>query len=459
MKKAVFVVGFLCNYSLLIGQTQHNPINILRYNDDFNSVKSDSAKEGFNKLKHIPLGSKANISFGGELREQYQYFRNLNFGDVPPATVKSSVGQLWHRVMMHSNIEIGKKLRVFVQMNSTFRFFNPNPVTPEIDENRLSLHQAFIDYNFHKNWMLRIGRQEMGYGNNRLLTFREGPNTRLTFDAAILKYKTAKRKIDFLAVTPVLSKQFAFDDVSFKDYVWGVYGTEYVIPKKLSVDYYFLNFTSNGRRYNFVPGKENRQSFGVRLFSQNKGFNYELESTYQTGSFNDLNIAAYGLSADINYKLNSKLNFITGVSANYISGDKNNTDNKLNTYNLLFSKPSYGLAAPIGSSNIININPYLRINPLKKLSVYTGVYFMQRQINRDGTYSPGMAQVRPSPANLFESAEKNIGTQYAIETTYELNQHFSFAADAAFFKAGNYVKETGKGLDISYFAFKAAFKF
>jgi Alginate export len=459
MKKMIVVAYFMCVGNYTIAQRPQSPINMLRYNDNFSFLKSDSNKTGLNKLKYIKLGKDATISFGGEIREQYQYFRNLNFGDVPPTTKKISVGQLWHRVMLHGNIEVGKKLRVFLQMNSTFRFFNPNPVTPEIDENQLSLHQAFIDYNITKKWMLRIGRQEMGYGNNRLLTFREGPNTRLTFNAAIVKYKTEKRKVDFLAITPVVSKQYVFDDVCFKDKVWGVYGTEYLIPKRLSVDYYFLHFTSNGRRYNYVGGKEKRQSFGFRLFSQNKKLNYELEGTYQTGRFNNLDILAYGLSGDINYQIDAKFHLIAGISANYISGDKNNADNQLNTYNLLFSKPSYGLAAPIGSSNIININPYFKINPVKKLSVYAGVYWMQRQSSQDGTYSPGMAQVRPLPSNLFTSSKKKIGTQYALETSYEMNQHFSFAIDAAYFKAGNYVKETGKGLNIAYWAFKATFKF
>jgi Alginate export len=441
------------------GFSQVSSINILRYNDNFTAVKNDTAKKGFNTLKYIPLGKKSYVSFGGELREQYQYFDNLNFGDVPPTTKEISTGQLWHRVMLHSNVEIGTKVRIFVQLNSTFRFFNSNPVTPEIDENQLSLHQAFIDYKFGKHFLLRAGRQEMGYGNNRILTFREGPNTRLAFDAVVLKYTNQKRKIDLLAITPVVSKQFVFDDQSFKETVIGIYGTEYFVPKKLLVDYYVLNFKSDTRRYNFVTGKENRQSFGLRFFSQNPVFNYELESTYQTGKFNNANIRAYAFSADVNYVVNKKLHFIIGLGGNYISGDKDKNDNKLNTYNLIFSKPSYGLAAPIGSSNIENINPYIKINPLNNLSLYAGVYFMKRQNNQDGTYSPGMAQVRPNSANLFVSTKHQIGTQYAIETSYNVNQHISFAIDAAFFKAGEYVKETGKGLDISYLSFKGAFKF
>jgi hypothetical protein len=459
MKNTFIAFIFILKLNLIFGQAPQNPINILRANDNFNFVKKDSIRKGFNALKYIKLGEKANISFGGELREQYQYFDNLNFGDVPPTTKETSVGQLWHRVMVHSNLELDSKVRIFTQLSSTFRFFNPNPLTPEIDENRLSLHQAFIDYSFHKNWMLRLGRQEMGYGNSRILTFREGPNTRLTFDAAILKYKTDKRKIDFLAVTHVISNPNAFDDVSFKEFVVGVYGTEYFIPKKLLVDYYVFNFESDTRKYNFVSGSENRQNFGLRIFSQNPKLNYELESTYQTGTFNNHKINAYGFSSDINYKIETKYNSTFGVGANYFSGDKNKSDNELNTYNLIFSKPSYGLASPIGSSNIENINPYLKVNPIKKLSVYAGVYFMMRQSTQDGTYSPAMGQVRPRPTNLFVSDKKSIGTQYALETAYELNKNISFAIDAAYFKAGNYVKETGKGLDIRYISFKSTFKF
>jgi hypothetical protein len=459
MKTYILCLILLLNSVVVFAQAPNNPISILRYNDNFSAVKNQTNKTGFDKLKHIPLGKKANISFGGELREQYQYFDNLNFGDVPPTVKEVSVGQLWHRIMVHSNIEIGKKVRVFTQLNSTLRFLNPNPITPEIDENQLSLHQAFIDYNINQNWQVRVGRQEIGYGNNRLITFREGPNTRLTFNAGIIKYKNAKRKIDLLAITPVVSNQGVFDDVSFKDFVFGMYATENFIPKKLMMDYYVLNFLSEGRKYNFVGGKENRQSMGVRFFSQNPKLNYELETTYQTGKFANQNIAAGGLSADVNYKLQKSKNIILGIGANYFSGDENKMDNQLNTYNLIFSKPSYGLAAPIGSSNLINVNPYIKLNPIKKMSLLTGVYFLHRQSNQDGTYSPGMAQVRPTPASLFASTKKSIGTQYALEASYDANKNISFAVDGAYFNAGKYVEETGKGKNITYIAFKGVFKF
>ena len=84
---------------------------------------------------------------------------------------------------------------------------------------------------------------------------------------------------------------------------------------------------------------------------------------------------------------------------------------------------------------------------------------MQRQSNQDGTYSPGMAEVRPTPTNLFTSTAREIGTQYAVETNLEINHHFSFAVDAAYFNAGQYVKETGNGKNITYLAGKVTLKF
>lgn len=432
---------------------------MLRYNDNFSNLNNDTVhKKGFQKIKYIRLSNESNISFGGELREQFQYYHNQNFGDVPASFAKVSAGQLWQRVMVHTNIELGNKLRIFAQLGSTLRFFNPNPAVAEIDENQLSLHQAFIDYHFQKNWLLRVGRQEISFANHRLITFREGPNTRLPFDAAVIKYHSGKRKVDVFEMSPVISKTGVLDDQSFKDIIIGAYATEQIVPRKLSIDYYVLNLNTKRRKYNYVAGKENRQSYGFRIFSENSKFNFELEATYQSGKFNESTISALGISADISYKIMPANKFIVGMGSNYMSGDKSKNDNRLNTYNLLFSKPQYGLTAPIGATNLVNINPYVKINPTKKSNVYLSSYFMWRQSNQDGTYSPLAVELRPAPALIF-TTKKRIGTLLAMESNYAVNRNLSFAIDASYFFAGSYVKATGKGKDITYLSFKGTYKF
>jgi len=458
MRKIIVAVTLLLGTLFAQGQ-----INIVRYNDKFSYLKNDTIpKKSFEKIKYIHLYKTINISFGGELREQFQYYNNQNFGDVPPSFKQASTVHLWHRAMAHTNIELGIKFRIFAQFGSTFRFINHNPLTPEIDENKLSLHQAFIDYSFQKKWLVRLGRQEISYGNHRLITFREGPNTRLAFDAAIFKYHSEKRRIDIFAFTPVTSMQGIFDDKSFEDLIFGIYATDNIVPNKILLDYYFLNFNSNKRRYYYAAGEENRQSYGVRIFSQKPTLNYELEATYQSGRFNQLNISAYGISADVNYKFVSRHNFIIGLGSNYMSGDKNKNDHQLNTFNSIFSKPPFGLIAPIGLSNIVNINPYFKIDPTQKWNVYAGVYQMWRQSNQDGTYSPGAGgalETRPIPRLLSTSTKKQIGTLLVMESSYFVNSHLSFGFDASYFFKGQYVKETGKGKNITYCSFKGSYKF
>ena len=452
---------FAFTFLLTILATQaQSQIDLLRYKDDFSYLRADTVrKKGTEKLKYLPFGTLGNVSLGGEIREQLQYFRNFNFGDPPSHPNQSDTWQLWHRAMAHANIELGIKTRIFSQVGSTFRFLNNNAPIPEIDENHLSLHQLFGEYKFSKTWSARVGRQEMSYGSHRLITFREGPNTRLSFDAMVIKYNSQKTTLDLIALSPAVSRKGVFDDGTFKDFVIGIYATERVIPKKLVLDYYFLNFDSHRRKYNYKEGIDSRRVTGIRTFSQSHVASYEAEATYQFGSFNNLRVNAYSFSADINFTLIPKGGLIFGIAGNYVSGDKGDNDSELNTYNPLFSKPQYGLTAPIGASNVITFNPYLSISPIRKLNVLAGAYFMWRQSNHDGTYTPDGTELRPRPEKLLTATERKIGTLLVLESNYTVNSNISFGLNASLFFAGKFLDQTGKGKDITYLSLKAGYKF
>jgi Alginate export len=439
---------------------QNRPINMLRYNDNFDFLANDSiVKKGHQKLKMIPLSKTANLSIGGDVREQLMHTENQNFGDVPPTTKAVSVTQLWHRIMLHGDVKLGKKVRIFTQLNSTLRLFNPNPKI-EIDENKLGLHQTFVELHPSTPLSIRVGRQELSYGNNRILTFREGPNNRLAFDAVVLKWQNPSLRIDAIVAWPVFQKPEIGDDDAFKESVSGIYATKTLVAQKVFLDFHTLYFKSNRIKYNLETGDEKRVSIGTRLFSRNPNFNYEIEATYQTGSFNSLTINALSISYDLKYVLLKKSNLTLGLAGNYITGDKNKSDTQLNSYNLVYSKPSFGLAAPIGASNIVNINPYIQWSPLPKLQLLTGVYFLSRQSKQDGIYTPNMIQTRPNRKEvLFNTTTQNIGNQYVFEAAYTLNNQWAFYFDTAYFTAGDFTKATGKGLPIGYYSVKSSFKF
>ncbi|MDI9256790.1 alginate export family protein [Flavobacterium sedimenticola] len=458
INKPTFFITALLFFTVISTSKAQNKISWLRYEDDFTSLKKDSIKKGLDKIKYMPLGQNNYISLGGEFRDKWQYYDNLNFGDVPPSYSKTDVFQYLRRIMLHANIEFGNHFRFFMQLNHTSRDGNSNPLTPEIDENQLSLHQAFAELK-RTNWNFRLGQQELFYGNHRLITFREGPNTRQAFNGLLIKRKFNNGTLDFFAVSKVISKQYVFDDESMHDGLLGIYGTQFYRQRKLGLDYYVVNFQSRDRRYNYQTGYENRQTYGIRLFSNLKTVNVELEGAYQSGTFNDLTIEAYNVLADANLSVFSSKRGLIGFTAHVASGDKNNTDHKLNSYNLLYAKPAYGLVAQIGATNILSFSPYIKINPLSKLNVLAQVFFLSRNSSQDGTYAPGMIQNRPKPNALFATEKRTLGQLYLLETIYRQNKNYSLAFDASYFKAGSYPKATGKGENILYVSLKSTFKF
>ncbi|WP_162128444.1 alginate export family protein [Flavobacterium phycosphaerae] len=458
MTKYIIYLATLIASLIAYNSGAQNKISWVRYDDDFTVLRKDSLKKGLDQLKYIPLGKNHFISFGGEWREQVQHYNHLNFGDVPPTYSDATISQLWHRLMIHTDIELGSHFRFFMQLSNTARFFNDNPMVPEIEENQLSLHQAFGELKFN-NWNFRLGHQELFYGNHRLITFREGPNTRQAFDGLLVKRKFKNGSLDFFAVSKVISKQYVFDDESMHDGLLGIYGTQFYANRKLGLDYFLVNFQSRDQKYNYQSGYENRQTCGIRLFSNLKIVNFELEGAYQTGKFNDLTIEAYSVLADVNITVLPAKKGIIGLAVSLASGDKDSTDGKLNTYNLLYAKPAYGLVAPIGATNMVSLSPYVKINPVQKLNVLAQVFFMGRNSNQDGTYSPGMVQNRPKPNALFITNKKTLGQLYVLETNYQQTKNVSFALDASYFDIGSYPKATGVGKDILYLSFKSAFRF
>src|SRR5258707_2414597 len=81
-------------------------------------------------------------SFGGEARESYERFGNQNFG----LSVPSPNGYLLQRYLLHADVHLGSRLRLWTELNSSFensRVGGPQPVT---EEDKLDLHQGFGEF-------------------------------------------------------------------------------------------------------------------------------------------------------------------------------------------------------------------------------------------------------------------------------------------------------------------------
>jgi hypothetical protein len=430
----------------------------LRFDDDFSYLKADSLKTTWKeKIKNVSLGTSFQLSLGGESREQYQSYEHVNFGEVPSDFVTDSPHQLMHRIMFHANLAYKNTFRLFAQLNNTARFLNPNPINSQIDENLLSTHQLFVDYKFNNHWIFRVGQQELAYGSERFVASREGPNTRLTFQAATLKYISPRNKLDFFTSKPMKMNTGVFDDVPASESLYGFYYMHSSSKSRFNVDLFYFNSESNLRQYMFKKGNENRHTFGTRLYSSLGPWNYDVELAKQVGEFDELSISSYMAVWDFNVSLVQY--FYLGFSGNYVPGDKSNSDSQLNTFNTLYAKPPFGQTVSLNITNTINFSPYVRYQHTNKWLATLRSSFVTRESLADGIFTPNMMPLRPILGKNRDSNAQRVGNIFALDVNYFPTKNVSLQFELGYCEAGDYMSDTGNGRDVMYFALKNAFKF
>ena len=448
-----FILGMLFQHH---GYAQN--IARLRYDDDFAYLKTDSLKHTWKeKIKNIPMSADLQLSFGGEWREQYQSYEHLNFGEVPADFITASPHQIMHRIMFHANLNFKKSFRIFAQLNNTARFLNPNPITSQLDENLLSIHQLFLDTHIMGNWLLRVGRQEYTWGQERFVATKEGPNTRHPFYGATLKYVTPHNKLDIFTSNPIKMNPGVFDDVRSSESFSGIYYMYTPSKSRHNFDLYYFNLESNLREYMFKKGNEVRHTFGTRWYSSLGSWNYDVEFAKQLGSFNQWSISSYMAVWDFN--VSPSRYFYLGFSGNYVPGDNSSSDNELNTFNTLYARPPFGQTVSLNISNTINISPYLRYQHTNKWLATLRASFISRESLADGIFTPNMTPLRPILGKKIVSEAGQVGNIFALDTNYFPTKNLSLQFELGYCVAGDYMSDTGNGRNVLYFALRNAFKF
>ena len=427
---------------------QEVPFKPLRYDENYTYLKNDTTTNWYHQLKFNPLSRDKAVYFsiGGEVRYQYFYFRNQDWGEAPA----DKDGFVLTRYLGHVDLHAGKHFRTFIQLQSSLA--NGEAETPSpVDQNLLDLHQAFFDYSITPATgsflALRAGRQELSYGSQRLVAVREAPNNRQSFDAAKLMYSRKNLKLDLFYSYYVPARPEIFDDRFNKDTkFWGVYGAFTKIPVVQNFDLYYLGIHKKATSFDDGAGMEMRHTIGTRLWEITPTWQYDLEGAYQLGNFVKGQISAWTMSANISYTFNrAKLKPQIGLKTEAISGDRHHGDGRLNTFNPLFPKGAYfGLAALIGPYNLLDIHPYIQFNLTKRL-VFAEDYDMFWRMNRnDGLYAVnGRILYSGNAGNA-----KQIGRQLGSELQYTINKYLYFRQELTWFSAGDFLKQAGPGKDI-----------
>jgi Alginate export len=438
---------------------------LLRQDEDYRYLSNPACGNDYwDRLKYVQLRSDADtfFTFGGEIREWYEGYRNASWGYGPQDTN----GYLLQRLSIYSDIHAAPRCRLFVQLTSDIEAGRNGGPRPVIDESKLFFEEAFADITLSKEpgdkLVLRLGRQEFELGDGRLVDVREGPNVRQTFDGASLNWKTSSWNINGFALKPVLNGTGVFDaPPDHGSTFWGVYAV-HPIPKMKggNIDLYYLGLARKDAVFEIGSADELRHTVGGRLWGRRGGWSYDSEAAFQGGSFGARNIRAWGTGHDTSFTFRSiRLQPQIGTSALVASGSHGDSQLDLGTLNPLFPTGYYfgqGGIALLGPSNLMAIGPKIGLQFAKSLSVVADNNVFWRTSLQDGLYGPGVNLLVSGQGN----SERYVGTQPSVGAYWNANRHLSVSAAYAHFYVGSFLMNASpQGKDVNYAAVWTTYKF
>jgi hypothetical protein len=447
---------------------KHPDIALLRQDEDYSFLRDPKCRTEFwDWIKYLPLSHAGAIrlTLGGEVRQDYEYFRNNNFGSGP----QSSYGYSLQRYMLHSDLHLGPHIRTFLQFMSALEFGQNGGPRPSIDQDQLDVHQAFVDIDFEVakfHLTLRGGRQELEYGTGRLVDVREGPNVRITFDGFRIIAQRESFRIDGFVTSPVLNLNGGgvFENPpDFKTLFWGIYATipTVVIPHG-SLDLYYLGLDLRDATFFSGTAHESRQTVGARFWGNAGLYDYDFEGMYQFGRFGTGPVQAWNLSwyqgvtigpkrARVHFKL----------TADIASGSLHPSGPSLETFNALFPIGKYlGQIGVLGPANFIRLHPGITLQLAEQVSLGPDWNFFWRESLNDGIYNPSIIPFAPPPGMpLPPNSSRYVGSELSGNVEWDVGRHLILIAIYTHFFAGAFLRETTPGLDIDYFTFWAQYRF
>lgn len=210
-----------------------------------------------------PDDGRAGSAFfaGGEVRQEYEWFDNEEWG----AEVPDDSGYWLQRYMLHVDARLSRRVRLYGELKSGIEVGHAGGPRCS-DEDRLDGHQGFVDLSFGPVTM-RVGRQELAFGTQQLISVGEGPNIRQAFDGATVVVQRSRWRADGFGTRYVSTETGVFDDSSDTGRsVWGVYAVRSLAQDGTKgVDLYYLGYRRTAATFDQGLGRERRHSWGARF--------------------------------------------------------------------------------------------------------------------------------------------------------------------------------------------------
>jgi hypothetical protein len=407
----------------------------LFYDNNFAYINNPSYDDCYlgDHFKQVPIGDCWLLDIGGQYRARYMGERNMRGVGL----TGRDDDFLLHRTRLFMNARYSDWFRAYGEFIDATDEFNDFPERL-IEVNRADMLNLFADARVwdgdYGDLWFRIGRQELLYGAERLISPLDWANTRRTFEGLKFFWQGEDWNVDFFAVRPIFPQPERFDSAMYDEEFFGGWATYKAIPNR-TIDLFALQYNSDRGTDHF-----RYTTLGGRWLGNQDDFLWEAEGGVQFGENTDGSDHSAGfVTGGIGRKW-SDFAWKPQLMGYYDWANGTDDRGAGNGFNRLFplAHKYLGFMDLFGRSNIESPNVQLTMQPHEKLKVLVWYYYLFLQNGNDTPYSVVMTPFNPANA----PASRDLGHEIDLLFTYALTPRMEILFGYSHFFAGDYYKLT-----------------
>jgi hypothetical protein len=413
------------------------------------------------RIKVVPLTKDHSVwaSFGGQVRFRSVFLQSPDFGTSPTRTADS----MMLRMRAHGDFHIGERSRIYLEgvYSDSLSKINGASIPGLQTDNSPDFLNFFGEFDITADadgsTGLWLGRRELQFGRQRLVSSQNWLNSRKSFEGfGGWKLLGEARMSAFLAQPVVVvpeGRNTRDEDTTF----WGLVYANREAPVPVAAEFarsltrpthgfwepYLYGLHRKDVTFVQGTGNEDRYSMGLVSYGPYSGTPYDAEAelTVQFGRFDRGDLLAWSMTlqggvSPPGWRTTPRF----WLSLDYASGDKDPNDNTLGTFDPMYplSQTFFGMHGLIDRRNLFStsLNADLILKP--KLMMRLSAYSMWRAQTADGVYrTNGSILRRP-----MGSEARHIGLQAQAIMGYQFNRNLLLVGAGTWMSPGDFIKET-----------------
>ena len=390
--------------------------------------------------------SSSPVTVGGQIRVRVESYDAGGFNSA------NSDSYALTRVLLNARVRPNRWTSLFVEgMDARGPWKNKAPAGAPFRD-YADLRQLYAQFGpDNASTLFRAGRQELFFGDGRLVGPLPWANTARTFDAARVSTSGTGYRVDAFAASVVKIDQTRFDKNVPGNNFYGTYITTTRLSPHASLEPFFFWRRQSGLLSEAaVRGTMNFGTLGLRLAGKQASVDYEAQAAGQHGSLGDEPIRAWAAHALLGYTA-------AGVALrprvwgeyNQATGDSNPTDNRKETFDQLYptGHDKYGLTDLVGWQNMRHVRGGLDVAFNKAWSATTRYSHYSLEDAHDALYNAGGAVLARSATG---TAGTNVGQEVDLILSGKPRTDLGLSAGVGHFMPGAFLKTTTPGHSYTY---------